>query len=85
MRGGPVLLVIQGPHHLDANGVVLLALGQIVAGHDEQDAKEYQHQLFYLQPHAQSRREGHEPGQQGDRRADPQHQAQGLPILPFVI
>ena len=49
MGGRPVLLVLQGPHYPDANGVILLALGQIVADYDEQNAKEDQDQGVNVQ------------------------------------
>jgi len=74
----PVFFAVEGPGDLDADGIVLLALGQVIADDRKQQTHKHRHDHFYPDFLAQSHRIGNGIEQIGDHRDDPQNQMQNL-------
>lgn len=79
----PVFFVVQGPGELNADGVALLALGQVVSDVEEHAAQQQAHKCWGAQEGviAQGGGVNQSRHQRGHRWADPQHQIQDLGAL----
>ena len=81
----PVGLVVEGPGKLDAHGLVLLALGQVVADEEEDHAHHQHHQEVHIDGHTHGGAVGHHSHQQGDHRDDPDHHTEVLLVDIFLL
>ena len=72
----PVFFAVQRPGNLDADGVVLLAFGQIVADDDKQQTHKQGHHHIHGHIAAQRGNIGNGKEHQLQHRDDPQHQMQ---------
>ena len=80
----PVILVVKRPREADAHGVVMAALGQIIADDDEDQADENHAETRDVDGEAQRAQVYGQAGEQADGGADPQgelHQLFGNILL----
>ena len=83
----PVIFVVKRPREADAHGVVMAALGQIIADGDEEQADENHAETRDVDGEAQRAQVYGQAGEQADGGADPQDELRHLlgDILLFGI